>query len=385
MRVAIASPVHVPSLADLLPGESIPARRVRSDARHAVTVLVRALHGIGLDVRVVTLSPGVDRVVRLGGPRLAVTICPARSADYARDGLRLERRHLETALAAEEVDLIHAHWTGEYALAALHTESPALVTARDWGPAIVRWQRPRSYWLLKAAMQAVVCRRAHDLSATSPYLAARIGHLAGRPVAVLPNLLDPRWPLRSPRRRDPGAPLRIVAVNHGFSIRKNVRRLLVAFATVRRQRQAALDLVGDGYGPGGPAWSWAESRGLTDGVTFSGVVDRSGVAELLGSADVLVHPSLEESFGGVVLEAMASGLPVVGGARSGAVPWLLSGGRAGVLVDVRAPGAIARAVIDLADDERRRLAVAAAGRERAEAFAAERLIPQVVERYASLL
>lgn len=42
----------------------------------------------------------------------------------------------------------------------------------------------------------------------------------------------------------------------------------------------------------------------------------------------------------VVLEAMASGVAVLGGERSGAVPWLLSGG-AGVLVDVRRPKEIA--------------------------------------------
>jgi glycosyltransferase involved in cell wall biosynthesis len=45
-----------------------------------------------------------------------------------------------------------------------------------------------------------------------------------------------------------------------------------------------------------------------------------------------------------LIEAMSQGLPVVAGAHAGAVPWVLGHGRAGVLVDVDDPRAIARAV-----------------------------------------
>lgn len=45
-----------------------------------------------------------------------------------------------------------------------------------------------------------------------------------------------------------------------------------------------------------------------------------------------------------LIEAMSQGTPVIGGARSGAVPWVLAGGRAGLLVDVREPRAIAEAM-----------------------------------------
>jgi L-malate glycosyltransferase len=67
------------------------------------------------------------------------------------------------------------------------------------------------------------------------------------------------------------------------------------------------------------------------------------------AASVLAHPSLEESFGMIVLEAMATGTPVVAGRASGAVPWLLAND-AGVLVDVRNSAAIAEAINGLLGD-----------------------------------
>ena len=67
----------------------------------------------------------------------------------------------------------------------------------------------------------------------------------------------------------------------------------------------------------------------------------------IASATVLLHPSLEESFGMSVLEAMVLGTPVVDGCDSGNVPFLLDGGRAGLLCDVRSPERIADTVVRL--------------------------------------
>ena len=51
-----------------------------------------------------------------------------------------------------------------------------------------------------------------------------------------------------------------------------------------------------------------------------------------------------------MLEAIAQGLPVVGGRRSGAVPWVLGDGKAGVLTDVRSAPSLAAAISGLLDD-----------------------------------
>jgi L-malate glycosyltransferase len=78
---------------------------------------------------------------------------------------------------------------------------------------------------------------------------------------------------------------------------------------------------------------------------------------------VLLHPALEESFGAVVAEAMAVGLPVVAGVRSGAVPWVA--GDAGQLVDVADPDAIAGALLGLFESPQRMSRMAERGQAQA--------------------
>jgi glycosyltransferase involved in cell wall biosynthesis len=68
----------------------------------------------------------------------------------------------------------------------------------------------------------------------------------------------------------------------------------------------------------------------------------------MAGSDLLLHPSLEESFGMVAAEALAAGIPVVGGQRSGALPWVV--GQAGRLVDVTDPQALAAAMLELLGD-----------------------------------
>ena len=72
---------------------------------------------------------------------------------------------------------------------------------------------------------------------------------------------------------------------------------------------------------------------------FHGRLPHRQLAAALAAADALLHPALEESFGVVLAEAMALGLPVLAGRQSGAVPWVLGADAAGrcatgLLVDV---------------------------------------------------
>ena len=66
-----------------------------------------------------------------------------------------------------------------------------------------------------------------------------------------------------------------------------------------------------------------------------------------GRADLFLFPSLAEGAAGAVLEAMASGLPIVG-TRAGGVDF--SDGESGIVVPPRDPNAIADAVVRICDD-----------------------------------
>ncbi|MGH7726570.1 MAG: glycosyltransferase family 4 protein [Candidatus Eiseniibacteriota bacterium] len=104
---------------------------------------------------------------------------------------------------------------------------------------------------------------------------------------------------------------------------------------------------------------------------------RAGTVELRGplgeerlreyaSADVFVLPTLADSFPVVILEAMATGLPVIA-SRLGAIPWILEDGAAGVLVPAGDGEALAEALGRLAasPEDRRRLGARARERQQA--------------------
>ena len=149
---------------------------------------------------------------------------------------------------------------------------------------------------------------------------------------------------------------------------KNGRQLVKAFGLLRSKfgHKVELWMFGDEHESGGPANVWAKHHSLDAGIRFMGPLPYlECLTTVADSVDVLVHPSLEESQGMAVIEAMAIGLPVIAGKFSGAVPWVLADGKAGMLVDVRSAKAIAYGMETMADDAGLRRTLALAGREMA--------------------
>jgi phosphatidylinositol alpha 1,6-mannosyltransferase len=87
-------------------------------------------------------------------------------------------------------------------------------------------------------------------------------------------------------------------------------------------------------------------------VTFAGYKSGEELAQIYASADLFVFPSSTETFGNVVQEAMASGLPVVA-ANSGGVREMVSSGENGVLCAPRQPQSFVQEIITLVDDSER--------------------------------
>ncbi|MNP00968.1 GDP-mannose-dependent alpha-mannosyltransferase [compost metagenome] len=83
-------------------------------------------------------------------------------------------------------------------------------------------------------------------------------------------------------------------------------------------------------------------------VTFTGYMHGEELAQLYASADMFVFPSTTETFGNVVLEAMASGLPVIG-ANAGGVREIVVPGSTGVLCEPGIPGSFIREISRYAD------------------------------------
>ncbi|TMK97198.1 MAG: glycosyltransferase family 4 protein, partial [Actinobacteria bacterium] len=119
--------------------------------------------------------------------------------------------------------------------------------------------------------------------------------------------------------------------------------------------------------------------GLPAAVETVGYLDDERLDVLMRGADVLVHPSLYEGFGLVVLEAMARGVPVAA-ANATALPE--TGGDAAVYFDPLDARAIARAIQEALDA---RADLAARGRARAAQFSWRRTAAETAAIYRELL
>jgi len=127
----------------------------------------------------------------------------------------------------------------------------------------------------------------------------------------------------------------------------------------------------------------ADSLELTEQVIFMGL--RSDVDRLLQCSEVFVLPSRWEGFPNVILEAMAAGKPVVATAVGG-IPELVVQGVTGVLVPPQDTPALADAIKGLLSDEKRALAMGAAGRQRVQqCFSMDAMISKTEALYQELL
>lgn len=321
-----------------------------------VVHLVRGLIDRGYRVLVLTSDPTVDTPITLRGTNLEVRVGQYRIRGRARDLFRLERSFLAGELATARVPLAHAHWTYEFAMSALSTAVPTLVSAHD-APMVVLRHDPTPYRVARTIMARIVCRRAERMTAVSNHVSAHLVRWFGAPttISVVPNGVPIPQVTGTPTsdaEEDLAAPV-FGAVGSWAGL-KNIRGLLTAFAYVRRDIPAAkLRLFGPGLEASGPAASWARSNYADRGVDFVGKVPNVTLLKELGLLDVLVHPSLEEAHPMAIVEAMARGVAVIGGMNSGGVPETIAND-AGILVDVRNPASLAQAMVRLAWDATKR-------------------------------
>jgi glycosyltransferase involved in cell wall biosynthesis len=124
---------------------------------------------------------------------------------------------------------------------------------------------------------------------------------------------------------------------------------LRAFAQIRKNAPGARLTVA-GSGPEHRALNaLAAELGIAEAVSFCGRLDRDQMAELYRSATVVINPSRVDNMPNSVLEAMASGAPVVS-TNVGGVPFILQDGVTGLLVGAGDHAAIAAAVQRLLAD-----------------------------------
>ncbi len=166
--------------------------------------------------------------------------------------------------------------------------------------------------------------------------------------------------------------------------RKGAKYLLRAFVGIHaRHPNTRLIVVGEGGLRKG--YERAMKAAGVEDVVFAGFVPEAELPRYYASADICCSPATgHESFGIVLLEAMASGKPVVASNIDGYAQ-VLTHGVEGLLVRPKDPDAIAQAVEQLLNSPETRMAMGEKGRLRAQEFSWERVAQRVLSYYERLL
>jgi glycosyltransferase involved in cell wall biosynthesis len=163
---------------------------------------------------------------------------------------------------------------------------------------------------------------------------------------------------------------------------KNVGLLLQAFARLTRTHDIDLVLSGEPLGGRPDLIALAKSLGITDRLVSTGMTSEADVVALNQHAMVSVLPSLYEGFGLSVLEAMASGVPVVA-ANATSIPEVV--GDAGVLFEPRDVDDLVTALDRVLTDTRLRDELRTRGLARAGEFTWKRCAQKTLDIYRAAM
>jgi glycosyltransferase involved in cell wall biosynthesis len=298
-----------------------------------VMQLAEQMRGEGADVRVVRTNPPnpLRWVAATPGVRTL-----ARLPVYLRDLWR----------AAGSADLLHimanSGWSWHLLVA------PAVWTARMRAvPSVVSYHGGQAEAFLARSIRLVAptLRAASALIVPSAFL-QRVFGLHGIESRVVPNVVDLSL-FRPGTAGQRDAPHLVVVRN--LEPLYDIPTALRAFAAIReRIPRARLTVAGSGS-EHGMLCDLADELGIRPAVDFAGRLSRTEMAALLARADLMLNPSTADNMPVSILEAMASGVPVVS-TRVGGIPFLLDDGRTGLLVEARDPAAMAAAALRLLED-----------------------------------
>lgn len=228
-----------------------------------------------------------------------------------------------------------------------------------------------------ASVKNTLARGSNLLMVPSGYLQAVFAkhHIEAR---IVPNIVDlDRFKPRLPGQRARGAHL--VVARNLEPIYDNATAVHALAALRRTYPEARLTIAGTG--PEGPALrALVASLGLESAVELVGRLDRDEMAAMYREADVALNPSTVDNMPNSVLEALASGVPVVS-TDVGGVPYMVEDGITALLVPARDPAAMAAAAKRLLDDPKFADGLASAGMSEAQRYSWERVSAELARQY----
>ncbi len=297
---------------------------------------------------------------------------------------------LRAALQDFRPDLVHITGPGDAgAMGALAAHRLRIPLAASWHTNLHEFAASRLTKLLRAFPSGVrscaaswaervaldLCVQFYRLSkvifAPNPELVDMLALRTGRPAFLMSRGIDTN--LFSPARRQCDDGAFVVGYVGRLSPEKNVRMLAELDGALHASGIAAFHflIVGDGAER---AWL----RRALPRAELPGILRGEELARAYASMDAFVFPSLTDTFGNVVLEAMASGVPAIV-SSAGGPRFLVESSRAGFVAST--VGDFAAAVARLYRDPALRMTMAALARKAAERYSWDRVLEEVHARY----
>jgi len=357
MHVGISSPVTIQEFLSYLDEESqYKANGIIGLKAPAVDIMIHSFLKNGHKISIYTLTTEVKSRVVLKGENIKIYINPLRANGKlkALSFFKREANYIFESIKLEPnlPDIIHAHWTYEYSKGVLKFKDkiPVIITVRDWAPKILKLNL--NYYRLARFMMDFNTFKTSNITflANSLYIKEKVKNRWGLDIVSIPNAISDEFIISDLRinkeRRF------IVSVSNNISKAKNIEKLLKAFKKNEHiLNNIQLNLVGKQFYEYVPKVRIWREMGLLKNVNLIGEVDHKKLIDEYDKAVIIVHPSLEESFGNTIIEAMSRGVPVIGGKFSGAVPHILDYGKVGILCDVSSEDEIATSLCDLLNNQ----------------------------------
>lgn len=332
--------------------------------RRYVVGLVRALLALREPLEVVALGGRDSSALPAGTGHIAEPPHPPTNLGWTLVGLpRAARR--------ARVDVIHAPaYTAPF-----WSLVPTVLTIHDVSYELhPQWYPYRRDWMRRAFYRRSAHAASHILT-VSGFSASEISAAYRIPrerITVVPLGVDEAFAAGDanlPSELPVGVVVPFLLHVGDLHERRNLAMLVDAVLAARRHFGAlpavSLVLAGTDRGVGAGLRALAAQAGAADAVIQLGTVSEPRLRALYRSAAALVYPSLYEGFGLPLIEAMASGTPVIA-SNVTSIPEVL--GDAGLLLDPLDRECWTQAIVDVVNDEGRRARMRAAGLRRAAEF-----------------
>lgn len=265
---------------------------------------------------------------------------------------------MHEVVRSHRLDLLHVHYAIPHATSAWIAREMLRANGEDLtfittlhGTDITIVGQDRSFH----AITKFSIERSTRITAVSQYLRDETFHAfgcAGCAVDVIHNFVDPATYDRArytPLLRDEARGRKVIMHVSNFRPVKRMRDVVRIFAGIRANMDAVLVMVGDGPDRT-DAEDEARALGIASDVQFLGKLE--SVAPLLANADLFLLPTEKESFGLSALEALASGVPVIG-CSTGGLPEVVRDGQTGALRPVGDIDGMVSASLEILSNPRR--------------------------------